>query len=96
MKTLRIQPVILAGGSGTRLWPISRGDYPKQLLQLDDELTMLQRTAVRLEGANSAEAEAARKELDAEAWCQPTSRSRRTTNFCTMACYPEEMAQYAF
>lgn len=58
MKTLRIQPVILAGGSGTRLWPISRGDYPKQLLQLDDELTMLQRTAVRLEGANSAEAEA--------------------------------------
>ena len=59
MKTLRIQPVILAGGSGTRLWPISRGDYPKQLLQLDDELTMLQRTAVRLEGANSAEAEAA-------------------------------------
>ena len=59
MKTLRIQPVILAGGSGTRLWPISRGDYPKQLLQLDDELTMLQRTAVRLEGANSAVAEAA-------------------------------------
>jgi mannose-1-phosphate guanylyltransferase/mannose-6-phosphate isomerase len=48
LSTVKVQPVILAGGSGTRLWPISRGDYPKQLLQLDDEQTMLQRAATRL------------------------------------------------
>jgi mannose-1-phosphate guanylyltransferase / mannose-6-phosphate isomerase len=59
MQLIHVQPVILAGGSGTRLWPISRGDYPKQLLQLDDELTMLQRTAVRLHSANPGTAELA-------------------------------------
>ncbi|MEM7403877.1 MAG: mannose-1-phosphate guanylyltransferase/mannose-6-phosphate isomerase [Pseudomonadota bacterium] len=57
MDTLKIQPVVLAGGSGTRLWPISRGDYPKQLLQLDDELTMLQRTAVRLNDTRADDVE---------------------------------------
>lgn len=43
-----IQPVILCGGSGTRLWPLSREQYPKQLLCLAGESTMLQATAVRL------------------------------------------------
>jgi mannose-1-phosphate guanylyltransferase/mannose-6-phosphate isomerase len=47
----RIVPVILSGGSGTRLWPLSREHYPKQLLALAGELTMLQETAVRLDGA---------------------------------------------
>ena len=47
----RIVPVILSGGSGTRLWPLSREHYPKQLLALASELTMLQETAMRLEGA---------------------------------------------
>jgi mannose-1-phosphate guanylyltransferase/mannose-6-phosphate isomerase len=41
-------PVILAGGSGTRLWPLSRELYPKQLLPLVNEHTMLQGTIVRL------------------------------------------------
>jgi mannose-1-phosphate guanylyltransferase/mannose-6-phosphate isomerase len=37
-------PVILSGGSGTRLWPLSRESYPKQFLPLNGELTMLQAT----------------------------------------------------
>ncbi len=45
-----ILPVVLSGGSGTRLWPISREKYPKQLLPLVDENSMLQSTVVRLEG----------------------------------------------
>jgi len=47
---MTIQPVILSGGSGTRLWPLSREQYPKQLLALDGDETMLQCTARRLEG----------------------------------------------
>lgn len=47
---MRIQPVILCGGSGTRLWPLSREQYPKQLLKLCGERTMLQATALRLGG----------------------------------------------
>jgi mannose-1-phosphate guanylyltransferase/mannose-6-phosphate isomerase len=43
-----IYPVILAGGSGTRLWPLSREHYPKQLLSLTDSHTMLQNTVLRL------------------------------------------------
>ncbi len=43
-----IIPVILAGGSGTRLWPMSRELYPKQLLKLTDDHTMLQNTLLRL------------------------------------------------
>jgi mannose-1-phosphate guanylyltransferase/mannose-1-phosphate guanylyltransferase/mannose-6-phosphate isomerase len=46
----RILPVILSGGSGTRLWPLSRELYPKQLLPLVDERTMLQNTILRLDG----------------------------------------------
>lgn len=47
---MRIQPVILCGGSGTRLWPLSREQYPKQLLKLAGDHTMLQATALRLQG----------------------------------------------
>jgi mannose-1-phosphate guanylyltransferase / mannose-6-phosphate isomerase len=43
-------PVILSGGSGTRLWPLSRELYPKQLLPLVGDRTMLQETARRVEG----------------------------------------------
>lgn len=43
-----IQPVILSGGSGTRLWPLSREAYPKQFLPLAGELTMLQATWQRI------------------------------------------------
>jgi len=42
--------VILAGGSGTRLWPLSRQLYPKQFLPLLAEKTMFQQTIERLQG----------------------------------------------
>jgi mannose-1-phosphate guanylyltransferase/mannose-6-phosphate isomerase len=41
-------PVVLSGGAGTRLWPLSREMYPKQLLSLTSKQTMLQDTAMRL------------------------------------------------
>jgi mannose-1-phosphate guanylyltransferase/mannose-6-phosphate isomerase len=43
-----VQPVIMAGGSGTRLWPLSRAGYPKQFLVLDGEHSLLQQAALRL------------------------------------------------
>ena len=43
-------PVVLSGGVGSRLWPLSRGKYPKQLLPLvDDKTTMLQQTILRVQ-----------------------------------------------
>lgn len=43
----RVHPVILSGGSGTRLWPLSRTQYPKQLLALASERSLLQETVQR-------------------------------------------------
>jgi len=43
-------PVMLSGGSGTRLWPLSRGQYPKQFLPLVSGKTMIQETMLRLNG----------------------------------------------
>ncbi len=43
-----IQPVILAGGTGTRLWPLSRELYPKQLLNLTEDISLLQATVKRI------------------------------------------------
>ena len=45
-----IKAVIMAGGSGTRLWPLSRAGYPKQFLTLNGQQTMLQSTIMRLQG----------------------------------------------
>ena len=45
-----ILPVIMAGGSGTRLWPLSRQLFPKQFLTLNGDSSMLQATALRLAG----------------------------------------------
>jgi mannose-1-phosphate guanylyltransferase len=46
--TIDFRPIILAGGSGTRFWPRSRRDRPKQVLALDGERTMIQQTMDRL------------------------------------------------
>jgi mannose-1-phosphate guanylyltransferase len=44
-----MKAVVLAGGSGSRLWPKSRAALPKQFLRLTSDLTMLQDTVVRLD-----------------------------------------------
>jgi mannose-1-phosphate guanylyltransferase/mannose-6-phosphate isomerase len=53
MSDLKIYPVILSGGTGSRLWPLSRALYPKQLLALTSDKTMLQETILRLSGSPS-------------------------------------------
>jgi mannose-1-phosphate guanylyltransferase/mannose-6-phosphate isomerase len=45
-----LQPVVMAGGSGTRLWPLSRAGYPKQFLVLAGNSSLLQQAALRLQG----------------------------------------------
>jgi mannose-1-phosphate guanylyltransferase / mannose-6-phosphate isomerase len=51
---MKLCPVILAGGGGTRLWPLSREHYPKQFLTLFGENTLLQNTLLRLDGLNAS------------------------------------------
>ena len=52
----KIIPVILCGGNGTRLWPLSRESFPKQYLSLDsnDKMSFLQKTQKRLKGLDNA------------------------------------------
>ncbi|MBP6008832.1 MAG: mannose-1-phosphate guanylyltransferase/mannose-6-phosphate isomerase [Rhodoferax sp.] len=50
-----LQPVVLSGGSGTRLWPLSREKYPKQLLSLVGDDSLLQATVRRVQGVQGAE-----------------------------------------
>lgn len=59
--TLRVQPVILSGGSGSRLWPLSRESLPKQFLRLTGKDSLLQGTAARLAAVADA---APRRELE--------------------------------
>ena len=50
-----VVPIILAGGKGTRLWPLSRKSYPKQFVHLIDDKTLFQKTALRLESSEILE-----------------------------------------
>jgi mannose-1-phosphate guanylyltransferase/mannose-6-phosphate isomerase len=55
MKRPLIQPVIMSGGAGTRLWPMSRAARPKQFLPLTGDKTLFQQTVLRLAGADDVE-----------------------------------------
>ncbi|MED5619507.1 mannose-1-phosphate guanylyltransferase/mannose-6-phosphate isomerase [Ideonella sp. BN130291] len=48
--SINLQPVIMAGGSGTRLWPLSRAQFPKQFLSLLGQQSLFQQAALRLKG----------------------------------------------
>ena len=48
MTSISVQPVIMAGGSGTRLWPLSRAQHPKQFLVLQGNRSLFQEAALRL------------------------------------------------
>lgn len=50
----QIQPVVLCGGSGTRLWPLSRENHPKQLISVAEDETMLQATIRRVQAGRGA------------------------------------------
>ena len=52
---ISLQPVVMAGGSGTRLWPLSRAGYPKQFLVLAGNTSLLQQAATRLQGLAAAD-----------------------------------------
>lgn len=57
--SLHITPVILCGGSGTRLWPLSRAGFPKQFLSLTGDESLFQQAARRLAGLAGGDAELA-------------------------------------
>jgi mannose-1-phosphate guanylyltransferase/mannose-6-phosphate isomerase len=48
-----VQPVVMAGGSGTRLWPLSRGQFPKQFLNLSGDCSLLQQAVLRLQSLSA-------------------------------------------
>ncbi len=54
LATVAVQPVIMAGGSGTRLWPLSRSGFPKQFLVLSGNSSLFQQAARRLQGLAGA------------------------------------------
>ena len=58
MKSKSLLPVILCGGTGTRLWPLSRASYPKQFLALNiqNDKTLLQETYQRIQGIQGLQA----------------------------------------
>ena len=54
MTNIHVQPVIMAGGSGTRLWPLSRAGFPKQFLVLSGTDSLFQQAASRLQGLGTS------------------------------------------
>ena len=56
---IQVAPVILCGGSGTRLWPLSRAGFPKQFLCLTGQYSLFQQAAIRLTQLGGADIEVA-------------------------------------
>jgi mannose-1-phosphate guanylyltransferase/mannose-6-phosphate isomerase len=54
MSAIQVQPVIMAGGSGTRLWPLSRSGFPKQFLVLSGHTSLFQQAVARLQGLSDS------------------------------------------
>lgn len=79
-----LQPVILSGGSGTRLWPLSRETYPKQFLPLTSEHTMLQETVRRLDGIDAEHPRLAIGLLDPLVVCNESHRFLVAEQFRSM------------
>ena len=71
---MSLQPVILSGGSGTRLWPLSREAYPKQFQPLTSEHTMLQETLTRLDGLSDEHPQQGIEALPAIVVCNAAHR----------------------
>jgi mannose-1-phosphate guanylyltransferase/mannose-6-phosphate isomerase len=67
---LEVVPVIMCGGAGTRLWPLSRKGYPKQYLSFERELSLFQETINRLDALES-------QEVHLEVPCIVTSEDQR-------------------
>ena len=59
MKRTAVQPVVMAGGSGTRLWPLSRAGFPKQFLVLSGNTSLFQQAVSRLEDLSDAQLDVA-------------------------------------
>ena len=57
---INVTPVILCGGSGTRLWPLSRAGFPKQFLSLTGSESLFQQAAQRLVGLASDDIQVAK------------------------------------
>jgi mannose-1-phosphate guanylyltransferase len=100
-----MQAIVLAGGSGTRFWPLSRRRRPKQLLALEGERSLLQRTVDRLDGLCAPSdvwvcttqqlAVAVREQLPevppAQVLCEPTGRNTAPAIGWTLMSMPEEL-----
>ena len=54
MSNQKILPVVLSGGAGTRLWPLSRNGYPKQFLSINSNFSLFQQALMRLDGLKNA------------------------------------------
>jgi mannose-1-phosphate guanylyltransferase/mannose-6-phosphate isomerase len=83
-----LQPVILSGGSGTRLWPLSREAYPKQFLPLTSEHTMLQETVRRLDGLDTEHPRQGIGVMDAVVVCNEAHRFLVAEQFRVMERQP--------
>ncbi|MFC1602044.1 mannose-1-phosphate guanylyltransferase/mannose-6-phosphate isomerase [Pseudomonadota bacterium] len=71
---MKLQPVVLSGGSGTRLWPLSRGAYPKQFLSLFGQYSLFQSTVLRLSALEQEHPELGMEVANTVAVCNETHR----------------------